>query len=285
MTVFVGLGDLANATRDAAGPRKTPRLTVTPAHPSSAAAPPGCPGSDRSASASPSPLSCDASITPIVMDDDGNPLDVGRTTRTIPRRLRRALDARDCGCAFPGCGRPAAWTDGHHIHHWSNGGRNETFEPGTALQVPPHPHPQRRLAGPHRQRPPPSPRTPSRGDPQVHPADLDRPPTKTHPRPQPKSATARLLTPPTPGVYRQHRTRIGVASTLSRVLHDAMGRRPRDALGVRDGTERHRLRRHRVGRGEGGRRPRRDVRGSGRTRRLPLRLRHRGHQRRGGRHP
>ena len=36
-------------------------------------------------------LSCDAAVTPIVMDDNGNPLDVGLTTRTIPRRIRRAL--------------------------------------------------------------------------------------------------------------------------------------------------------------------------------------------------
>ena len=67
-------------------------------------------------------ISCDADITPIAMDSDGNPIDVGRTTRLIPRKLRRALNARDCGCAFPGCGRPAAWTEGHHIQHWSNGG-------------------------------------------------------------------------------------------------------------------------------------------------------------------
>ncbi|MCZ4555493.1 DUF222 domain-containing protein [Rhodococcus maanshanensis] len=67
-------------------------------------------------------ISCDADITPITMDADGNPLDVGRTTRLIPRKLRRALNARDCGCAFPGCGRPAAWTEGHHIQHWANGG-------------------------------------------------------------------------------------------------------------------------------------------------------------------
>ncbi|MET4611408.1 hypothetical protein ABIC28_002397 [Rhodococcus sp. PvR044] len=67
-------------------------------------------------------ISCDADITPITMDSDGNPIDVGRTTRLIPRKLRRALNARDCGCAFPGCGRPAAWTEGHHIQHWSNGG-------------------------------------------------------------------------------------------------------------------------------------------------------------------
>ncbi|MFC7449661.1 HNH endonuclease signature motif containing protein [Rhodococcus daqingensis] len=67
-------------------------------------------------------IACDADITPISMDADGNPLDVGRTTRLIPAKLRRALNARDCGCAFPGCGRPAAWTEAHHIQHWANGG-------------------------------------------------------------------------------------------------------------------------------------------------------------------
>ncbi|MFG1784975.1 DUF222 domain-containing protein [Rhodococcus oryzae] len=67
-------------------------------------------------------ISCDADITHITMNSNGNPLDVGRTTRLIPRKLRRALNSRDCGCAFPGCGRPAAWTEGHHIIHWSNGG-------------------------------------------------------------------------------------------------------------------------------------------------------------------
>nr|WP_169310533.1 hypothetical protein [Rhodococcus oryzae] len=46
------------------------------------------------------------------MDTDDNPIDVGRTTRLIPRKLRRALNARDCGWHFPGCGRPAAWTEG-----------------------------------------------------------------------------------------------------------------------------------------------------------------------------
>ncbi|MFC9790746.1 DUF222 domain-containing protein [Rhodococcus sp. NPDC127528] len=67
-------------------------------------------------------LSCDSVVTPIVIDGEGNPLDVGRSTRLISSRLRKALAARDCGCVFPGCGRPAAWTDGHHIRHWSNGG-------------------------------------------------------------------------------------------------------------------------------------------------------------------
>ncbi|SDD57240.1 HNH endonuclease signature motif containing protein [Rhodococcus tukisamuensis] len=67
-------------------------------------------------------ISCDAQVTPIFVDRGGNPLDVGRTTRIISPKLRKALVARDCGCAFPGCGRPAAWTDAHHVQHWSKGG-------------------------------------------------------------------------------------------------------------------------------------------------------------------
>ena len=50
-------------------------------------------------------------------------LDVGRKTRTIPPALRRALDARDRGCRFPGCG--LRFTDAHHIVHWADGGETK----------------------------------------------------------------------------------------------------------------------------------------------------------------
>jgi len=65
-------------------------------------------------------LACNA--TRVVMRDAGDDrvLDVGRRTRTIPPALRRALQARDRGCRFPGCGVRHA--QGHHIHHWANGG-------------------------------------------------------------------------------------------------------------------------------------------------------------------
>ena len=53
------------------------------------------------------------------------PLSVGRATRTVPAHLRTALHLRDQGCRFPGCDRPPAWTDGHHVIHWSDGGPTE----------------------------------------------------------------------------------------------------------------------------------------------------------------
>jgi hypothetical protein len=49
---------------------------------------------------------CDANVIPILLGTAGQPLDVGRATRTIPTAIRRALIARDQGCAFPGCDRP-----------------------------------------------------------------------------------------------------------------------------------------------------------------------------------
>ncbi len=65
---------------------------------------------------------CDAMVARILTDGASQVLDVGRTTRVIPVALRKALIARDGGCAFPGCGRPPAWCDAHHIRHWVDGG-------------------------------------------------------------------------------------------------------------------------------------------------------------------
>ncbi|NKS72058.1 DUF222 domain-containing protein [Rhodococcus hoagii] len=66
-------------------------------------------------------LACDCRLTPIVMDD-GVPLNLGRSSRTVSKKQRRALIARDHGCAFPGCGTPPAHCEGHHIKHWADGG-------------------------------------------------------------------------------------------------------------------------------------------------------------------
>jgi hypothetical protein len=66
-------------------------------------------------------LCCGAQIGAIRWDD-GLPLDVGRTARTEPPGLRRALEARDQGCRWTCCGALAAWATAHHIRPWSQGG-------------------------------------------------------------------------------------------------------------------------------------------------------------------
>jgi hypothetical protein len=65
-------------------------------------------------------LACDASRVVMRHDADGRVTEVGARTRTIPPALRRALQHRDQGCRFPGCGRP--FGQGHHIRHWAHGG-------------------------------------------------------------------------------------------------------------------------------------------------------------------
>ena len=50
------------------------------------------------------------------------PLDLGRTTRTIPPRLRTAVIQRDQHCTFPGCTQPPSVCDVHHLIPWAKGG-------------------------------------------------------------------------------------------------------------------------------------------------------------------
>ena len=50
------------------------------------------------------------------------PLDIGRTTRTIPPHLRTAVTLRDQHCQFPRCRQPASVCEVHHLIHWAHGG-------------------------------------------------------------------------------------------------------------------------------------------------------------------
>lgn len=65
-------------------------------------------------------LACDAAVVPLI-ERAGQPLSVGRKTRSIPPALRRALASRDRGCRFPGC-TADRFVDAHHIQHWAHGG-------------------------------------------------------------------------------------------------------------------------------------------------------------------
>ncbi|HXF02041.1 MAG TPA: DUF222 domain-containing protein [Arthrobacter sp.] len=70
-------------------------------------------------------LACDAEIIPAVLGSKGEVLDLGRSQRFFSRAIRKALIARDKGCAFPGCTMPALWTEAHHIVPWWAGGRTD----------------------------------------------------------------------------------------------------------------------------------------------------------------
>jgi len=67
-------------------------------------------------------LACDAAVTPIFLGSESNQPRADQTTRLISGSQRKALVVRDKGCRFPGCDRPADWTDAHHIKHWADGG-------------------------------------------------------------------------------------------------------------------------------------------------------------------
>jgi hypothetical protein len=64
------------------------------------------------------PLFGDAQTLCVTFDAHGGIADYGRLVRITPLGMRLALWARDGGCTFPGCDRPPAWTQTHHILGW-----------------------------------------------------------------------------------------------------------------------------------------------------------------------
>ena len=66
-------------------------------------------------------IACDCAVIKITEDHNGEPLSIGRKSRSIPPAIKRALRWRDKGCRFPGCTNTRL-IDGHHIKHWADGG-------------------------------------------------------------------------------------------------------------------------------------------------------------------
>jgi hypothetical protein len=66
-------------------------------------------------------IGCDCSVVAIKEGENGQPLAIGRRSRSIPPPMHRALRIRDGGCRFPGCTN-TRFVDGHHIEHWADGG-------------------------------------------------------------------------------------------------------------------------------------------------------------------
>ncbi len=69
-------------------------------------------------------LSCDGDVRRLD-HIAGAPVNLGRTMRIVPDRLRKIIIERDGGCRVPGCTN-ALHLDIHHLIHWSAGGRTDT---------------------------------------------------------------------------------------------------------------------------------------------------------------
>ncbi len=67
-------------------------------------------------------LSCEAALTPLLVDENGEVLHVGRRSRTVPSATRRALNLRDRHCQWPGCTQLPEDCQAHHRRHWADGG-------------------------------------------------------------------------------------------------------------------------------------------------------------------
>jgi hypothetical protein len=64
-------------------------------------------------------------VTRVLLDSESSVIDVGRAKRVVSGPARRALNARDGSCRWPGCDRPASWSAAHHVVHWVHGGTTD----------------------------------------------------------------------------------------------------------------------------------------------------------------
>jgi hypothetical protein len=67
-------------------------------------------------------LSCDCSLTRVLLSGESTVIDVGRAFRVVPGAMRKALWAEQKHCQWPGCDRAASSTSAHHLLHWCKGG-------------------------------------------------------------------------------------------------------------------------------------------------------------------
>ena len=91
---------------------------------------PGSPGADMEfstpiSSTTVQRLACDGSVARVVFGPGSVVVDVGRAVRVVSGATRRALNARDQHCKWPGCERTASWTNAHHLVHWVQGGATD----------------------------------------------------------------------------------------------------------------------------------------------------------------
>lgn len=78
-------------------------------------------------------LICAGGVVPILFDDDGRAMNVGRAQRLFTARQRVAIAARDGGCLIEGCDRPPSWTEAHHIDEWDAHDGRTDVDDGVSL--------------------------------------------------------------------------------------------------------------------------------------------------------
>lgn len=64
---------------------------------------------------------------------DGEPIDIGRSSRNIPVGLAKFLITDDVHCHWPGCSSPAWDCEGHHVIWWGQPHDGETNRDNVAL--------------------------------------------------------------------------------------------------------------------------------------------------------
>ncbi len=123
---------LADALVELSAGAQPPRLNVTCSL-ETLRGEPGAPGgvvdfAPPLSSATIQRYACSCTFTRVVMDSKSVVIDVGRGRRLVSGPMRRALDARDKGCVWPGCNRPARWCEPHHKTYWAAGGGTSVEE-------------------------------------------------------------------------------------------------------------------------------------------------------------
>jgi hypothetical protein len=78
-------------------------------------------------------IACGAGTVPIVFDDRGEGMNVGREQRLFTSRHRTGMAARDGGCMWTNCDRPPSWTEAHHIDFWHRDHGETDVERGILL--------------------------------------------------------------------------------------------------------------------------------------------------------
>jgi len=78
-------------------------------------------------------IGCTDGLVPVLFDQTGRALKLGRTQRCFSHHQRTVLAAIWGGCAHPTCDRPPSWTEAHHINEWRSDHGSTDVDDGILL--------------------------------------------------------------------------------------------------------------------------------------------------------